>query len=127
MKSYFVMNRTGKFTPEKTTSNQCKAPGHGQYFYHLKMVFLGGMKLDENSFILDHQDVDDLVTGLILQGSCEEMNRKIMERLAKLMGLKSIPMVACKCTIRPGLGDGPAWLEYTQVRADKYLHCLQLL
>jgi len=127
MISYFVMNRTGTFRPEKFTSNQCKAPKHPDYFYHLKMVFDGKVKLDADRFILDHQDVDDLVQGLVLNGSCEDMQLKIMERLAKMMGLKKIKMVACKCIISPVLPNGAAWLEFTSVPEKKHLSCLSLI
>lgn len=127
MKSYFVMNRTGKFYPAKMTPNQCKAPGHSQYNYHLRMVFAGDAKLDQNNFLLDHQEVDDLVQGMMLKGSCEEMNQKITARLAKLMGAKAIPMVACKCTIRPMIPDGPAWLEFVTLPEEAHLNCLHFL
>lgn len=128
MKSYFILNRQGEFKPSMMSSNQCKGWGHSNYHYLLQLVFDGTLKLDENSFIVDHQAIDDVVQNLVLKGSCEQMHLKISRLLVPTMIKKKLPLLACKCTIRPTLDPkGPAWLQYVLLKDDKYAPCLALL
>jgi hypothetical protein len=128
MKSYFILNRQGEFNPTDMTNNQCKGWGHGKYFYLLQLVFDGTLKLDDNAFIIDHQDVDDLVQNIVLKGSCEQMHMKIAKKLIPTLVKKALPLLACKCTIRPTLDpQGKAWLQYVSLKDDKYAPCLALL
>lgn len=127
MSSFFIMNRTGEFEPKFSTDNQCKVAGHTKYHYHLKLVFDGKCKLNADQFIIDHQLIDDLVTQLGLAGSCEEMHlhirRELIPMLTKDHGL---PLLACKCVIRPTKKDGAAWLEYVSLKSPEYAPCLAL-
>lgn len=128
MKSYFVLNRQGTFYPAKMTTNQCKVLGHSKYYYLLQMVFDGKLKLDENSFIVDHQAIDNLVQELVLKGSCEQMHQKIAKLLVPTLVKKNLPLLACKCTIRPTLDtQGPAWLQYVLLKDESHAPCLALL
>jgi hypothetical protein len=127
MNNYFIMNRTGEFTPSKHTENQCKVEGHTKYFYHLVLVFDGAVKLNYDAFIVDHQELDSMITDLDLKGSCEEMHQKIAAHLIPMLeDDKELPLLACKCTIRPTKKDGPAWLEYVSLKAPAYAACLAL-
>jgi hypothetical protein len=126
-RSYFVMNRVGRFTPAHHTSNQCKAPGYPEYTYMLRMVFPGDMKLDANGFIIDHAQVNDMVVKLAATGSCEDMARVILTALDQFMTAKRIPLVACKCIIRPTDPDAPAWMERIHVAPGSHVEALRLL
>lgn len=127
VRSYFVMNRTGRFKPSHNSANQCKAPGWPEYVYTLRMVFPGDMKLDANDFIIDHAEVNDMVVKLAAAGSCEDMSRAILTALDKFMANKGIPMVACKCTIRPTDPEAPAWLERIHISPSAHVEALRLL
>lgn len=126
MTSYFIMNRTGEFEPYGMTSNQCKAPEHKKYYYHLKLVFDGECELDKDAFIVDHQEIDDLVASLPLLGSCEQMQLQLSRQLLPMFQDRDIPLLACKCVIKPTKSDGPAWLEYVSLKAPAYAACLAL-
>ena len=125
MDSVFIMHRTGHFRPKSSTSNQCKAPGHTLYEYSLKMVFEGNIKLDERKFIIDHQDVDDLIQKVTLTGSCEQMHQTISRRLQTMMKIRKIDMVACKCLIVPAGAKTVAQLEFITTKDTKYLGYLR--
>lgn len=110
-RSYFLMTRRGNFKPARTTHNQCKEPGYMEYTYELRMVFDGAVKLDTNAFIVDHQAIHDMVTELGLAGSCEEITARILTALDTFMALEGIPMLACRCTVKPVDPNAPAYLE----------------
>jgi len=126
-RSYFIMNRTGVFRPSEMTSNQCKEPGWPEYTYALRMVFPGDMKLDHNDFIIDHAEVDAMVRKLAPKGSCEDMSARILDALHELMAKKNLPMVACKCVIRPSDPTAPAWMERVHVADNAHVEALRLL
>lgn len=126
-RSYFVMNRIGRFTPAQFSSNQCKAPGYPEYQYALRMVFPGDMKLDSHDFIVDHAEIHAMVTKMALSGSCEDMTTLILRALDRFMTEHKIPMVACKCTIRPTDPEAPAWLERIHVAPGAHVEALRLL
>lgn len=128
MTSFYVMNRTGKFEPDYYDDNQCKAKGHLEYHYHIKLVFEGACKLNDDGFIIDHQEIDDVIQNLGLQGSCEEMHldirKKLIPALTEHFGL---PLLACKCVIHPTKTPGAAWLEYVSLKDKASLPLLALL
>lgn len=126
MSDYYVMHRIGRFEVEKSAENQCKAPGWPAYEYQLKMVFDGNMTLDTDGFIVEHQDIDDLVQGLKMTGSCELLVRKIVDRVTKMCGYKALPLLAIRGLIRPIGMQVSAWFEYAHAD-DAHLHTLMML
>jgi len=126
-RAYFIMNRTGSYRPSQMTSNQCKEPGWPEYTYALKMIFPGDMKLDANDFIVDHAEVDSMVRALAPKGSCEDMSARILTALDQFMHSRGIPMVACKCVIRPSDPTAPAWMERIHVTSGAHVEALRLL
>lgn len=126
-RSYFIMNRVGTFRPSAPTPNQCKEPGWPEYSYSLRMIFPGNMKLDANDFIIDHAEVDTLVRALAPKGSCEDMSARILTALDQFMHGKGIPMIACKCVIRPTDPNAPAWMERIHVSSGAHVEALRLL
>lgn len=125
MEQYYVMHRTGQFKPAKFSSNQCKGPGHDKYHYELVMVFNGDASLDKDYFLLDHQNVDDVIQKMRLGGSCEQMHLKISRAISKLMKDHNLPMVACKCILRPTIPDGAAWMKFVSFEPG-YQHTVAL-
>lgn len=125
--SFYVMNRKGTFTPAATTDNQCAKPGHGEYHYHIKLMFDGEQPLDHRQFILDHQEVDDFIKKLGLVGSCEEMHVLLKTELPEFMAEKSLDFVAYKAVIHPFKPTGAAWLEFVWARKEKDMKCLSYL
>jgi hypothetical protein len=125
MEQYYVMHRQGTFKPAGYTANQCKAPKHPDYHYELVMVFDGDAELDERKFLLDHQEVDDMIQSLRLGGSCEQMHQRISKRITSLMRERDLPMVACKCIIRPSVPVGAAHLKFVSFETG-HEHCLAL-
>lgn len=126
-RSYFIMNRTGVFRPSRSTTNQCKEQGWPEYAYSLRMVFPGDMKLDPNDFIVDHADIDQLVQTLRPPGSCEDMARTILTALDAFMAERKIPILACKCVIRPTDPTAPAWLERIHIASGAHVEAMRLL
>jgi hypothetical protein len=125
MQTFYVMTRKGQFRTAYYTQNQCKVEGHRQYTYHLRFVFDGSAKLDENSFLIDHADIDRAIQGLELAGSCEEMHKQISKKLVPMLERKKLPLLACKCTIYPEQ-YAVAFLEFITLKAPEYAPCLSL-
>ena len=67
--SYFIMHRKGKCYPRVPTTNQCKVAGHPNYSYDLSMIFPSNIALNKESFIIDHQHIDDMIQGTFIKGS----------------------------------------------------------
>lgn len=126
-RAYFIMNRVGTFRPSQASQNQCKEPGWPEYSYNLRMVFDGATKLDQNDFIIDHAQVDAMVRGLGLKGSCEDMTTRVLNALDQFMAERGIPMVACRCIIRATDPNSPAWLERVHVSSAAHVEALRLL
>lgn len=108
----YLMSRRGMFKTPKATSNQCKVKGHKRYHYDVAMVFPSTTKLDENMFIIDHQEIDNCIQRCSLVGSCEEMHLTISRELRKLFREKRIPIVGIKAVIYPDIPVGAANLSY---------------
>jgi hypothetical protein len=105
--NFFTMTRRGSLVPEKPTKNQCKAPGHKQYYYEVKIVFSGLVDLDKNGFIVKHEDLDAAIKNGPVGGSCEQMHLDIRERLHAFFKKKKLTLYVkgFKCTIYPTLSD----------------------
>lgn len=114
---FYIMYRNGIIVPPHPTPNQCKVEGHPIYYYTIGMVFPKDVQLDDNQFIIDHAYVDSLISQqLSLTGSCEEMHKTICEHVRELFKSKDIPLVACKCTLKPSQGENAAYMEYVYLR-----------
>src|SRR5579885_2190456 len=110
MKNYFIMYRRGQFHPSVMTNNQCGVMGVPEYYYSLKLVFDGDLKLDKDDFIIDHQVLDDIIQGLKLSSSCEDMQRKICEALTPfLVEERGLPLLGIRVEIHAGDRDAPGW------------------
>ena len=128
MITYYVMTRTGRFRPLENTDNQCKGWGHSEYHYTLKLLFDGSAKLNDKSFLIDHQDLDDAIQDIELVGSCEQMHKQINEKLVPLLARKNLPLLVCKCVIRPTLdARPPAVLEFISLKSPEFAACLPLV
>jgi hypothetical protein len=124
---YFIMNRVGQIKLKADSKNQCKAIGHRDFQYQLRMVFDGTMKLDSRQYILDHQDVDTMIQKIGFIGSCEQIHQVLMLKLVAFMAKKKIPMRAARCVLKPIINTGhvsrPIWSVDTSVKAWlEYVH-----
>lgn len=97
----YVMERKGTFAPSSSSTNQCKGEGHELYSYICKLLFHPDQKLDDNDFLIDHLDVDTIVTGVQYEGSCERMHIQMQKALRKEFSKRGINVVAIKTTITP--------------------------
>lgn len=126
---FYIMYRNGIIVPPHSTPNQCKVEGHPVYYYTIAMVFPKAVQLDDNQFIIDHAYVDALISQqLRLTGSCEEMHKTICKHVRELFEEKGITLIACKCTLKPSLGENQAYMEYVYLRsrADSFvLSCIK--
>ena len=122
----YVMNRRGTFNTRRPTNNQCKVKGHKTYRYEVAMAFSPRIKLDENMFIIDHQDVDKCIQKCILNGSCEEMHMEISKALKKLFKSRDIPVIGMKAVIYPDSVLGAANLSHVWI-SPKHKDVLPLL
>jgi hypothetical protein len=89
-------------------------------------MFLCGVKLDNNGFLLDHQDIDDAIQNHDLSGSCEEMHLQLIKCFEEVMRKAKLKrnLYAYKAIISPTLPNGPAYMEFVKVYKDdgyKYL------
>lgn len=89
----YILNRRGKFSATETL-NQCKDIEHPLYFYHLKVVTKG---LDNDGFVIDHEDINKAIISNEMYGSCEEMAKRLFKIVKKLM--KGQKFVAFWCAV----------------------------
>jgi hypothetical protein len=107
------MERKGMFkvNPSDFRPNQCKVSGHEYYEYLCKIVFSEDTKLDSNQFVIDHQQVDNVIVNCKKIGSCEQYHTVMMNELINYFKKKEIPILAVKITIIPRFPDGQAQLS----------------
>lgn len=121
MKNYFIMYRRGEFHPSVMSSNQCGVEGVPTYFYSLKLVFDGDLKLNKDDFIVDHQVLDDIIQGLTLTSSCEDMQRAICSAITPFLSEKlELPLLGIRVEIHAGDRDAPGWMEYISLKDAAY-------
>lgn len=123
---FYVMTRNGKFYPARMTKNQCKVEGHSSYSYSLRMVFSNTIKLDNNAFITDHAEVDEMIQKLPLIGSCEQMHQTICTALKAFFKSKKLKLEGCKCTIIPGKSPA-AFMDYYYIGARSHKEMVSAL
>lgn len=115
---FFIMTRKGSFRPAKHTSNQCKEPGQMVYNYSLTMVFPKDVKMDSHHFIVDHAKVDNLITSLSLEGSCEQMHKRICEAVRSFFSHLQRDLLGFRCIIVPDVAEAVAVLSYIYIKED---------
>lgn len=119
MAKVYVMERRGIFSPNKHTNNQCKDVGHNHYEYNCKIAFHPTTKLDENDFLIDHVDVNQVIQDCLLNGSCERMHKRIMVNLQNILSERGIVAIAIKVTIIPKYPEGLANLTYIYTKSKE--------
>lgn len=107
----FVMTRKGFFTPSSQTAHQCKQNKTFLYNYECKVVFNSSQLLDNNGFVIAHEDIDEAIQKLKLQGSCEEMAKDIVTTVKALIVRKLGGITGIKVTIFPQ-PEGQAHISY---------------
>lgn len=95
------MTRSGSFIPSQSTDNQCVKVGNEQYDYTLKLVFSTNQILDNDDFIIRHEEIDEQIQRTILNGSCEFMHRQLFSSLKAFFNSKDIIVIGYKATILP--------------------------
>ncbi len=119
--SYYVMNRSGSFTPARPTGNQYVRPSHPIYFYTVRILFPGNVALDSRRFIIENADIDRVIRNAEWQGSGEDMQKQLMGIINRILKVRGIKMLACKCVIKGSEASNVAWLEYTESNRPEYL------
>lgn len=123
--AWLVMHRKGIIKPKYPTMNQCKAPGHPQYNYHMRIVCPASAQLNEQKFLIDHVDIDKFLNQQQNAGSCEEVHLSMMEPFVTFMVKHhKIPLRAYRCILHPVLPPGAAWMEAVWCTDPKYLPLL---
>lgn len=82
-KTKLVINRSGFCEAKRKSKNQCKDIGHTKYSYNIKVTVKD--KLDEEGFVIDHQDIHNAVEKVFKgkMNSCEKLGLKIAESVEK--------------------------------------------
>lgn len=113
----YIMHRRGWLRNIKPSQNQCKAHHHDEYHYHI--IIACSEELDDNGFIIDHQDIADALIELTMAGSCELMHNQIFKVVKNLLENTPTELYAYKCILSPTLPNGPAYMEYGKVLTKK--------
>ncbi len=100
MTNCYVMTRSGQFISSKDTPNQCVKIGKQIYEYEVKLLFRGDIELDENGFIIRHEEIDEIIQKLSLSGSCEEMHKTLSKAISQFFQFK---LIGYKAVIKPPL------------------------
>lgn len=104
----FTINRTGQFKVSTHTNNQCKSKNHvAGYKYHIIIVV---DTLDEQGFVIDHIEIDNIIQNIKIEGSCEEICLQLFNSIKKLKCAGTI--VAYKSIIQPITANMQAFIEY---------------
>ena len=77
------MTRTGTLLPTYATANQCKNVGETHYIYEIVCLF--EEVLDSKGFLIDHNDINNVVKNNQNVGSCEECLITIADNLQKIL------------------------------------------
>jgi hypothetical protein len=101
----FIIHRKGRIETSFNTDNQCKDVGWRYYYYH---VTIATEKRDHQNFVIDHEEINNLIQELVIFGSCEDIAHTIYEAIFN--AIKGIQ--AFKCCISPVQDKGPAYMEY---------------
>ena len=113
--SKYTMHRRGTFRAAYVTENQCAFPGAEKYTYRVTAHFPSNSHLNAKHFLIDHQDIDDVVHSLKLAGSCEQMERQITHAIVSHLFTVGLKPTYVHLEVGDSEGDGlgwQAWMEY---------------
>lgn len=132
MLQYFVMTRTGHFKANLPTTNQCKVEGHDGYNFTIKLIVKGTKaSLDDNNFIIDHEEINKFMQQSGLHGSCEQMHLAISKKLPNHLKKNGVKLLAYCCRIMPDHKlhepKPAAFMEYMQIFNNEHIGLLPLL
>lgn len=99
-KEIIKMCREGTFKTKNHLKQQCGIVEIKEYSY----MFIGLFDYNINEktkFIIDHNDIDNFINNLKLEGSCEEINKKLAVSLTNFFRRKKVVTNAFKMTIKP--------------------------
>lgn len=87
--THFIINRSGKVNLERQHVNQCRSVGH-QYFQYDCKVYCS-TKLDENGFVIDHNDMDRSIRDILKHemNSCENLALNMLAALKHALWLNN--------------------------------------
>jgi hypothetical protein len=111
MATSLFINRRGVIQTTAQDANQCKAIGHGEYFYHVRIECTP--KLDGNRFLVDHVVLDDAITTLGKKrsvGSCEQLGLNIINTVELVLNKAHVNWLDIHLVLKPS-ADAPAWME----------------
>jgi hypothetical protein len=110
-----VITRIGHLTfPHLQTRNQCKAPGHRDYRYELKVSCGWGTRLDKLGFIIDHQHLDSAVQNIELD-SCERMGAQIISQVSRTLISRRVPYTQIHLRLQPILNSGEEMKAFFEI------------
>lgn len=96
-----TITRKGTYEPYSASMNQCKDIGHGKYGFEVVAAF--GPELNENGWLVDHNDINNAIQDFEIEGSCEEMHKQILgavkARIAKVTEGTSVKCLGFKISI----------------------------
>ena len=118
-KGIFKIIRNGEFQASQPTDNQCAEEGHARYFYELKLAFDGGAQLDQNGFLIDTREIDQLIQATPLAGSCEQMHLRLQRLFCERLGAS---LIAYKMSIKP-VRDAKGWIDFGFASDPVLLNC----
>lgn len=109
----FTINRHGVFTTSKSVRNQCKSPGHTQYDYVVRVKC--PTELDDNGFVIDHNEIDRVVQHAVQDiNSCEKICLIISEYLMVTLVARKIKAKNIYVKVSPRLDPSQKReVEYT--------------
>ena len=107
------MHRRGWIYSRQATDNQCKAPGHDKYHYHV--ILACSETLDEDDFIIDHNTVNQYIQRIKVRGSCEQIHKAIYRAVRKAFAQTVTNLYLYKCILSPSLPNGEAYMEYIKL------------
>lgn len=109
----FTMTRRGTFTIKKSSSNQCKAPGHSKYRYVVKSEC--DDLLDHNGFVIDHVEVDKAVQRAVYSTSCELLCKSIVKVVYETISTHGARVRLINIEIEPAIKNPISKMEYKEV------------
>lgn len=111
----YCITRTGIINLPKSlsSSNQCAKIGHSKYYYTCK-VFTNNKKLDNQGFIVDHNDLDKAINTELkknkFKGSCELMSEALISVVMNIMKKKGKDFKSIEITIKANKLNNPAFI-----------------
>lgn len=122
IKVNYCITRNGiiQFPKSLASDNQCVTRGHEKYHYTCK-VYTDNKKLDPMGFIVDHNDIDRIITTELVKqkfkGSCELMSEAIIGVVIDLLKKKKQRFKSIEITLKGKPEGNPAFIvaSYTNL------------